>query len=72
MPLIITLVSAGPLLGVKLLIVAAHVKSFAEVAVPRGVLTEIGPVPGQAPAGTVAWIRVEPSNMNVVAEVPLN
>jgi hypothetical protein len=42
------------LLGAKLLMVAAHVKLFAEVTVPLGVLTEIVPVPGHAPAGTMA------------------
>jgi hypothetical protein len=50
----VTLVPAVPFLGMKLLIVAAHVKLFGEVAGPLGVLTEIVPVPGQAPAGTVA------------------
>jgi len=57
---------------VKLLIVAAQVKSFSEITVPLGVLTEIGPVAGQAPAGTMAWIRLEAITVNVVAEVPLN
>jgi hypothetical protein len=45
------------------------VKFFAEVAAPLGVMTEIGPV--VAPAGTVAWIWVELSTVNV-AEAPLN
>lgn len=72
LPRISTLVSTGPLLGEKLLNVAAHVKLFAEVAVPLDVLmTEIGPVLGQAPAGTVARILVELSTVNA-AEVPLN
>ena len=71
-PLIVTLVPAGPWVGVKLVIVAAHVKLATEVTVPLGVVTEIGPVLGQAPAGTVARIRVGLSTVNVVAEVPLN
>ena len=69
-PVIVTIFPTGPLLGEKLLMVAAHVKFFAaKVAIPLGVLTEIGPVPGQAPAGTVAWIRVELSTAGVV-EIP--
>ena len=43
------------------------VKSFTEVAVPLGVTTKIGPV--VAPDGTVAWIRVELSTVNVVAGI---
>jgi hypothetical protein len=69
--LIVTIVPAGPLLGVKLVMVAAHVKLFAEVAVPLGVMTDIGPVSGQAPGGTKARIRVELSTSNT-AEFPLN
>ena len=71
MPLIVTLVSAGPWLGVNLLMVAAHVKLFAEVAVPPGVMTEISPVSGQAPVGTRARILVGLSTSNI-AEFPLN
>ena len=54
-PLIVTLVPAGPLVGVKLVIVGAlavTVKLLALVAVPPGVVTLSGPV--VAPAGTVA------------------
>ena len=54
-PLIVTLVPAGPLVGVKPVIVgalAAIVKLLALVAVPSGVVTLTGPV--VAPAGTVA------------------
>ena len=54
-----------------MLSVAAQVKLFAEATVPLGVLTEIGPVLGQAPAGTVARIRVELSTSNI-AGIPLN
>ena len=71
MPLIVTIVPAGPLLGVKLVRVAAHVKLFSEVTGPLGVTTEIVPGPGQAPAGTGTWIRVELTNVTGVAEVPL-
>ena len=54
-PLIVTLVPAGPLVGVKPVIVgalAAIVKLLGLVAVPSGVVTLTGPV--VAPAGTVA------------------
>ena len=54
-PLIVTLVPAGPLAGAKLVIVGAlavTVKLVALVAVPPGVVTLTGPV--AAPAGTVA------------------
>ena len=51
-PLIVTLVPTGPLVGVKLVIVGATVKLPALVAVPPGVVTLSGPV--VAPAGTVA------------------
>ena len=53
-PLIVTLVPTGPLVGAKLVIVGAGttVKLLALVAVPPGVVTLTGPV--VAPAGTVA------------------
>jgi len=56
-PLIVTLVPTGPLVGVKPVIVGGAelgvtVKLFALVAVPPGVVTLRGPV--VAPAGTVA------------------
>ena len=53
-PLIVTLVPTGPLVGVKLVTVGAGttVKLLALVAVPPGVVTLTGPV--VAPAGTVA------------------
>ena len=53
-PLIVTLVPTGPLVGVKLVIVGAGmtVKLVALVAVPPGVVTVSGPV--VAAAGTVA------------------
>ena len=71
-PTMTTLAPTRPWIGVKLVIVAPHVKSPAEVAVPLGVVIEIGPVPGQAPAGTVARIWATLSTVNVVAAVPLN
>ena len=54
-PLIVTVLPANPLAGVKLVIVGAGattVKLVALVAVPPGVVTLSGPV--VAPAGTVA------------------
>ena len=54
-PLIVTLVPTGPLVGVKLVIVgglAVTVKGLALVAVPPAVVTLTGPV--VAPVGTVA------------------
>jgi hypothetical protein len=53
-PLIVTLVPSGPLVGVKPVIVGAvtTVNALALVAVPPGVVTLSGPV--VAPAGTVA------------------
>ena len=56
-PVITTEAPTGPLVGAKLVIVGAPVatvKLLALVAVPPGVVTEIGPV--VAPAGTVAVI----------------
>jgi hypothetical protein len=53
-PLMVTLVPTGPLVGAKLVIVGAGitVKLFVLVAVPPAVVTLSGPV--VAPAGTVA------------------
>ena len=54
-PLIVTLVPAGPLVGVKLVIVGAlavTVKLLALVAIPPGVVTRTDPL--VAPAGMVA------------------
>src|SRR5438552_11487420 len=56
-PLIVTLVPTGPLVGVKLVIVGAlavTVKLLLLVAVPSGVLTLS--VPPAAPLGTLAWM----------------
>src|SRR2546427_520728 len=60
-PLIVTLVPTGPLVGVKLVIVVVAgelttVNALALIAVPPGVVTLSGPV--AAPAGTVAWMAV--------------
>ena len=77
-PLIVTLVAAGPLAGVKLPIVGGltTVKLSVLVTVPLGVVTLSGPV--VASAGTVAWIAVsEPTvklaltELNVTAVVPV-
>ena len=70
-PLMVTLVPTGPLVGAKLVIVGKFttVKLVALVAVPPGVMTLTVPV--VAPAGTVAWIAVAEFTMNV-APTPLN
>src|SRR5207247_2499415 len=79
-PLIVTLVPTGPLAGVKLVIVGGliTVKLPALLAVPREVVTLIGPV--VAPLGTVAAIDVAevtvklalvPSNSTALAPVKL-
>ena len=73
-PLIVTLVPAGPDVGVKLEIVGVDpeltVKSAALVAVPPGAETLIFPV--VAPEGTVAVIWMLELTVKVVAAVPLN
>jgi hypothetical protein len=51
-PLIVTVVPAPPLVGVKPVIVGTTLKLVALVAVPAGVVTPSGPV--VAVAGTVA------------------
>src|SRR5207245_1511781 len=70
-PLIVTLVPTGPLVGVKLAIVGGltTVNELALVAVPPGVVTLSGPV--VAPAGTVARIAVSEVTVKV-ALTPLN
>src|SRR5947208_1252001 len=70
-PLIVTLVPTGPLLGVKLEIVGGlmTVKLAALLAVPSEVVTLIGPL--VAPAGTVAVIAVAEPTVKL-ALVPLN
>jgi hypothetical protein len=68
-PLIVTLVLTGPLVGVKLVIVGVTVNALALVAVPSGVVTLIGPV--VAPLGTVACIVVAELTEKL-ALVPLN
>ena len=59
-PVMVTLVPEGPLVGENDVIVGdpagVTVKSFALVAVPVAVMTDIGPV--EAPGGTTAVIRV--------------
>jgi hypothetical protein len=72
-PLIRTEVPTGPLVGLNDVIVGAPVAvtvKFVElVAVPLGVVTEIGPV--VAPEGTVALTRVAFCTLKVFAETPL-
>ena len=71
-PLIVTLVPADPLPGVKLVIVGGlmTVKLPALLPVPAEVVTLIGPL--EAPAGTAAVIAVAELTVNDVALVPLN
>src|SRR5882762_5552727 len=70
-PLIVTVVPTGPLLGVKLAIVGGliTVKLPALLAVPAEVVTLISPL--EAPAGTVAVIAVAEFTVKL-ALVPLN
>ena len=71
-PLIVTPVPTGPLVGVTLVIVggfAVTLKLLALVAVPPGVVTRTGPV--VAPIGTVAWIAVSEVTLKL-ALLPLN
>jgi hypothetical protein len=77
-PLMVTLLPAGPLAGVKLVTVGGliTVKLLALVAVPPGVVTPIGPV--VALTGTAAWIvvaefTVKPAltPLNVTAVAPM-
>src|SRR5258705_5105338 len=73
-PVIVTLVPTGPLVGVKLVIVGGcggvvTVNALALVAVPPGVVTVTGPV--VAPAGTLVLIVL--AHMTVyMAFKPLN
>jgi len=73
-PVIVTTVPTGPLVGVKLVIVgvadaAVTVKLVLLVAVPFEVVTLIGPV--VAPLGTSAWIEVSESMLPAVTGTPL-
>src|SRR5207249_749874 len=71
-PLIVTLVPTGPLVGVKLVIVGAlavTVKLLLLVAVPPGVVTLSGPL--VAPLGTVASFEAHDRSVKP-ALVPLN
>src|SRR5206468_562465 len=70
-PVIVTLVPTGPLVGEKLVIVGAltTVNELELVAVPPGAVTLRGPE--VAPAGTVAWIAVAEVTVKL-ALVPLN
>jgi hypothetical protein len=71
-PLIVTMVPTGPLVGVKLVMVGAGVvtvKLVVLLTVPPDVVTLMGPV--VAPLGTVAEIEVEEVTVKL-ALVPLN
>ncbi len=70
-PVSVTLVPTGPLVGETAVIAGAAtltVKLLADVAVPCGVTTEIFPV--TAVLGTVAVTLVAPTTANVVAATP--
>ncbi len=71
-PLMVTEVPAGPLVGLKPLIVGGGmiVKSAVLVAVPPRVVTAILPV--VAPVGTMAVISVADTMLTATAGVPLN
>jgi hypothetical protein len=69
-PVIVTLVPTGPLVGVKLAIVGAAMKLLALVAVPAAVVTLIGPV--VTPVGAVATIAVTDVTVTLAALSPLN
>ena len=69
-PVIITTVPAGPLVGLKPVIDSVTVKFEALVPVPAGVMTEILPV--TAPVGTVALIWVPDTNVTVAEAVAPN
>ena len=70
-PLMVTLVPTGPLVGAKLVIVGGSttVNALELGAVPPGVATLSGP--DLAPAGTVAWIAVSEVTVKL-ALTPLN
>src|SRR5438067_13283958 len=70
-PVIVTLVPTGPLVGAKLVMVGGFVtvNEPVLVAVPPGVVTLSGPV--VAPAGTVVWMAVSEVTVKL-ALVPLN
>jgi len=68
-PVIVTLVPSGPLVGVKLAIVGVTIKLVELVAVCVPMVTTMGPV--VAPVGTVAVMLVEVDAVTE-ASVPLN
>jgi hypothetical protein len=76
LPLIVTFVPAGPLVGLKDVIVGGlppeivTVKLVELVPVPTGFVTVIGPL--VAPLGTTAASCVSPTTWNDAAAVPLN
>jgi len=78
-PLIVTVVPTGPLVGAKLAIAGGltTVNELPLVAVPPGVVTVSVPV--VAPAGTVAWmevseltVKVAPTPLKATALAPVN
>src|SRR5580692_3630412 len=69
-PLMVTEVPTGPLVGLKLVMVGSKSNVFVLVNVVVPVVTVKAPV--SAPAGTVAVINVVPDSTTVVAFVPPN
>ena len=71
-PVIVTVVPTGPLVGVNELIDGGGMTANEPelVAVPPGVVTETGPL--VAPAGTCAVMSVGELTMKLGSEVPLN
>ena len=70
LPVMVTKVVMGPLVGVKLVILGSTTKEVALVAVPPGVVTEMAPV--EAAAGNLVVIWVSELTVKVVAATPLN
>jgi hypothetical protein len=68
LPVIVTVVPAGPLRGVKLSTLGKTLKLAALVKVPAGVMTRINPV--VAVDGTVAIIKLSETAVNVAVERP--
>src|SRR5262245_31228498 len=66
----VTYVPTGPLVGANELIVGVAVNAAELVAVPLGVITEIGPV--VAESGTIAWISDSETTVKVVWPLLVN
>jgi hypothetical protein len=69
-PVTVTVIPAPPEVGVNDVIVGIAINDAADVAVPPGVVTEIGPMVGFA--GTMAVMDVALTTVKLVAARPLN